>query len=118
MDRQRRGEYKEILLWQVPTGTILSRLGGMGRTIYAVGFSADGRHLSWGHTLNYKSLNDRGPLEHRFDLQELKRLANGLPKNSAVQAREKAGKWSLVTETGGAYNYTYRLHITGYNGFC
>jgi WD40 repeat protein len=37
------GEHKEILLWQVHTGEVLARLEGTGRTIYAVGFSPDGR---------------------------------------------------------------------------
>ncbi len=81
------GEYKEILLWNPSTGEILSRLGGKGRTIYAVGFSQDGRYLAWGQTLAYNSDNDRGPLEHHFDLKHMARLPGGLPRKSAVRAR-------------------------------
>src|SRR5439155_2654555 len=72
------GEHKEILLWQVPTGEVLARLEGTGRTIYAVGFAPDGRYLSWGHTAAYTSPNHQGPLEHRFDLTQLTRLPGAL----------------------------------------
>lgn len=105
------GEYKEILLWNPNTGEILSQLGGRGRTIYAVGFSQDGRYLSWGQTLAYKSPNHRGPLENRFDLETLIRLSGGLTPESAVQARERVGKLSLSTERGGPYHFRYRLHV-------
>ena len=37
-------------------GAILSRLEGRGETIWAVGFSADGRYLSWGQTSQYTSM--------------------------------------------------------------
>ncbi len=105
------GEYKEILLWNPNTGKILSQLGGRGRTIYAVGFSADGRYLSWGQTLKYTSPNNRGPLEHRFDLESLVRLSGGLPHPSAVRARERVGKLQLVPERGGPYHFMHRLHV-------
>jgi WD40 repeat protein len=106
------GDQKEILLWQVPTGDILSRLEGKGQTVEAVGFSADGRYLSWGQTWRYKSVNDRGPLEHRFDLTQLTRLPGGLPSGAAVQARERVQQLALTTESGGPYGYEYRLHIS------
>lgn len=94
------GEYKEILLWDPQTGKIRSRLGGKGQTIYAVGFSPDGHTISWGQTLEYDSNNDRGPLEHRFDLKRLTRLPIGPRGSPAVRAREKAGKLSLTTKRG------------------
>ena len=65
------GDNKEILLWRANDGKILSRLEGKGATIYAVGFSKDGRYINWGQTSNYASINDRGPLQQRFDLTKL-----------------------------------------------
>ena len=56
------GDEKEVILWDVKTGEILSRLEGVGRTVWSVGFSDDGRYLSWGQTSYYTSPNDRGPL--------------------------------------------------------
>ena len=96
------GEHKEILLWQVHTGAVLARLEGTGRTIYAVGFSPDGRYLSWGHTAVYTSPNRQGPLEHHFDLTQLTRLPGGLSDASPVQALERLGTLSLVLEPGRA----------------
>jgi WD40 repeat protein len=105
------GEHKEILLWQVHTGQVLTRLAGAGRTIYAVGFSPDGHYLSWGHTAVYTSANRQGPLEHRFDLTQLTRLPGGLSDASPVQALERLGTLSLVLEQGGPYKHNARLHV-------
>jgi WD40 repeat protein len=105
------GEHKEILLWQVHTGAVLARLEGTGRTIYAVGFSPDGRYLSWGHTAIYTSPNHQGPLEHRFDLTQLTRLPGGLSDASPVQALARLGTFSLVLEQGGPYQHNARLHV-------
>jgi WD40 repeat protein len=105
------GEQKEILLWQAATGEVLSRLEGGGRTIYAVGFSRDGRYLSWGHTSDYISPNHRGSLEHRFDLTQLVRLPGGLPEAAAIRAQECLGELWLATEHGGFSNHPYRLHV-------
>jgi len=105
------GEHKEILLWQVHTGEVLARLEGTGRTIYAVGFSPDGRYLSWGHTAVYTSPNRQGPLEHRFDLTQLTRLPGGLSDAPPVQAFERIGTLSLALEQGGPYKHNARLHV-------
>jgi WD40 repeat protein/type II secretory pathway predicted ATPase ExeA len=105
------GEHKEILLWQVHTGQVLTRLAGTGRTIYAVGFSPDGRFLSWGHTAAYTSPNRQGPLEHRFDLTQLTRLPGGLSDVSPVQALARLGTLSLALEQGGPYKHNARLHV-------
>lgn len=105
------GNNKEILLWQPDTGTILTRLEGGGQTIWAVGFSQDGRFLSWGQTLTNDSIIDKGPLEHRFDLLQLTRLRGGLSPTDAVRARDRVKDLSLIPERGGPYNYTYRLRV-------
>jgi WD40 repeat protein len=105
------GEQKEILLWQTHTGEMLSRLEGRGRTIYTVGFSQDGRYISWGYTADAAASHKPARLEDQFDLAQLVRLPGGLPDASAVRAQTRVGKLTLVTEAGGAYNYQYRLHI-------
>src|SRR5262249_46067643 len=105
------GEHKEILLWQVHTGEVLARLEGTGRTIYAVGFSPDGRYLSWGQTAAYSAPNRQGPLEHRFDLTQLTRLPGGLAEAAPVQARERIGLLALVLEPGGPSKHNTRLHV-------
>jgi WD40 repeat protein len=88
------GEHKEILLWQVGTGAILSRLAGGGRTIYAVGFAPDGRSLSWGHTAASTSANRQGPLEHRFDLTQR------TPLLTTKQNDQSGKKWDSRERTG------------------
>ncbi len=95
------GDHKEILLWRANNGEILSRLEGKGRTIYAVGFSKDGRYISWGQTANFSSINDRGPLEHRFDLEKLERLTGGLSDVDAVRAQDSVGDVSLTVQKDG-----------------
>jgi WD40 repeat protein len=105
------GEQKEILLWQAHTGEVLSRLAGTGRTIYAVGFSRDGRYLSWGQTPSDTFPNTRGPLEHRFDLAQLVRLSTGVSDAAVVRVQESVGDVSLSSEHGGPYDHHYRLHV-------
>ncbi len=111
------GDQKEILLWQAKSGQVLSRLEGVGRTIYAVAFSKDEDTISWGTTFRDRSINNRGGLEHRFDLKELQRLPGGLSRGNAVRAREKVGKISLEVERGGPRNDDYQLHIRRKSGF-
>jgi WD40 repeat protein len=107
------GDHKEILLWDAQSGDVLSRLEGQGQSIWAVGFSEDGRYLSWGHTSRFTSPNRRGPLEHYFDLKELSRLtaAPALPEAAFVRALEHVGNLTFAIKQGGPYDYDYRLDI-------
>jgi WD40 repeat protein len=105
------GDDKAILLWDVHTGQILSRLASQGQTITAVGFAPDGQTISWGHTARYTSDTDRGPLEQQFDLRHLTRLPGGLSPSAALRARTQVGKVELTTEQGGPNNDAYRLHV-------
>jgi WD40 repeat protein len=110
------GEQKEILLWEVTTGTILSRLEGGGRTIWAVGFAKNGRSISWGQTFHHTSGLDRGPLEYHFDLDAFRYVKGGLPAAHATRALEQVGRLKLSTETGGPHNYPSRLIIQRRDG--
>ena len=87
------------------------RRGPRQARAYAVGFSPDGRYLSWGHTAVYTSPNRQGPLEHRFDLTQLTRLPGGLSDAPPVQALERIGTLSLALEQGGPYKHNARLHV-------
>ena len=95
------GDDKAILLWDVHTGQVLSRLASQGQTITAVGFAPDGQTISWGHTTRYTSDNDRGPLEQQFDLRRLVRLPGGLSPSAALRAQTQVGQVELTTEQGG-----------------
>ncbi len=107
------GDHKEILLWQTQSGEVLSRLEGHGQSVWAVGFSGDDRYLSWGHTSQYNSPNDRGPLQHQFDLKEFNRLSieRPLPAKAFVRARERVDNLSFRIKRGGPYDDAYRLDI-------
>ena len=105
------GDDKAILLWDIHTGQVLSRLASQGQTITAVGFAPDGQTISWGHTTRYTSDNDRGPLEQQFHLTRLLRLPGGLSPSAALRARTQMGKVELTTEQGGPNNDAYRLHV-------
>ncbi|MDJ0783593.1 MAG: caspase family protein [Desulfosarcinaceae bacterium] len=105
------GDHKEILIWDPYDGQILSRLEGQGRTIYSVAFSKDGRYISWGPGLAYTSINDRGPLTQRFDLKELKRMAEGLADADAIRAVERHQDLSLTIDTSSDATHQDLLHI-------
>ena len=103
------GNAKATLLWHAQTGEVLSRLEGIGQTIWAVGFAPDGHAISWGQTFRYTTDNDRGPLEHQFDLTRLVRLPGPVP--TPVRAQAQVEEFTLATERGGPLGYMYRLHV-------
>jgi WD40 repeat protein len=105
------GDDKAILLWDVHTGQVLSRLASQGQTITAVGFAPDGQMISWGSTARYTSDNDRGPLDQQFDLRHLVRLPRGVTPSAALRAQTQVGQVELSTEQGGPNNDAYRLHV-------
>jgi WD40 repeat protein len=105
------GDHKEILIWNPKDGQILSRLEGQGRTVYAVGFSRDGRYISWGHSSKFVSMNNRGPLSQRFDLKEMARLAEGLSPDDAVRALERHENLSFKIESSNASAHQDILQI-------
>jgi WD40 repeat protein len=104
-------EQGALLLWHAYTGEMLSQLAGRGRTIYAVGFSPDGRYLSWGHTPDASDPHTLGSLEYRFDLTQLVRLPGGLPEATAIRAQVRLGALTLVSERSGPYDDPSRLHV-------
>ena len=101
------GEQKEILLWHAHTGETLSRLAGRGRTVYAVGFSPDGRYVSWEHTAGSAASHTQERLAYQFDLAQLVLLPGGLPEAAAVRAQERVGR----TEAGHGSGWTQQLPL-------
>ena len=95
------GYHQNILLWSPHDGEILSRLEASGRTIFAAAFSKDGRFISWGQSKDFSSINNRGPLEHRFDLIKLDRLAGVLSRAEATRSQERIGDLSLAVKKDG-----------------
>jgi WD40 repeat protein len=69
-----------VCLWRAANGALVRRLPEAGRSIYAVGWGPEGDMLMWGNAKNYKSDNDRGPLEYTFwssDLEMTRSVAPG-----------------------------------------
>lgn len=70
------GQANEIYLWEPRPGTASRRLAGTGSTVFAVGWSPDGEQVAWGTGSRFTNRNDRGPLQHSF---QLLRAAPGPP---------------------------------------
>jgi uncharacterized caspase-like protein len=119
------GPGKEIHIWDPRTGAPRQGadgkplvLRGTGRSIWAVGFSADGRRIGWGNIfVGGPDINDRGPLRQSFTLpsvvetlpipQELGQEPAGAFNRAAI----KHGNWSIAHKKGGAYGFDAILEI-------
>jgi WD40 domain-containing protein len=100
------GTNNEIHLWDLRTGQSRLRtdgqplkLGGQGRPVLAVGFSADGRQIGWGHARDFLQYamtlpSAHSPLPH---LQRLDRTA----AEAFHRASKTQGEWSLEINKGG-----------------
>ena len=111
------GANMEIHLWDPhsgkprpgPDGKPL-RLAGQGQTVWAAGFSADGRRVGWGNAWQQDDpVRGRGPLEQAMTLP-LGDGALGMPTalgvaeaNAFHGAQASFGGFSLSTRKGAAY---------------
>jgi WD40 repeat protein len=112
------GDDEAIHVWELRNGVRRQdtngqplNLHGTGRIVWAAGFSADGRQAGWGNEPDYKSHNDRGPLQQALTLpgakgaltapQELGSGAAGVFR----RAEASHGTWSLSHRKGGTYGY-------------
>ena len=107
------GDNKEVLLWEIATGKILSRMEGRGQTVWAIGFSKDNQYLIWGQTYRhvFEPGKDRGRLEHRFDLRKLERLSGAGARRTAIRSRARLDEIDIKAERGGPQHYIDRLYI-------
>jgi WD40 repeat protein len=65
------GDANETFLWRLPDASVVRRLAGRGRKVFAVASGHDSEFLVWGNTSKVVSFNDRGPLERTFRLADL-----------------------------------------------
>jgi WD40 repeat protein len=61
----------EILVWNAEDGTVLHRLQSRGKTLFAVGWSADGKSIGWGYNNANSGDELKQQLERTFRLDEL-----------------------------------------------
>ncbi len=103
------GSGNEIHVWNGRNGRKSKTLAGLGRTVWATGFAGDSRRLAWSHTFERESHLVRGPLEIAFALpaengrleQPVALGAGAGDRGGFVQARDRAGEWSLVHGSAG-----------------
>jgi WD40 repeat protein len=106
------GDQKEIHIWNLRDGTLKQRLRGVGASIFAVGFSGDGKHIGWGKTWNQ-------PLKYRLRLPTSDRPLGSPkqinPNQNYLRAKDKWQDWSLSHRKGGNYGYNAILDIKNQN---
>lgn len=110
------GDNHDIHIWDLRTGKRRIgadgqplTLGGTGRSVWAAGFSADGRQIAWGNSwTQHDPKNGYGPLEYAFALPaaDTTALAGPRPLEAGAaatfrRAMPQYGGWSLRSATGG-----------------
>ena len=119
------GNNKEIHIWDLRTGVRRQgadarplKLGGAGRSVRAVGFSADGGQIAWGNSGGRDDPMDRGPLEQVLTLPISAKVLLPAPQALAPEAAKSyrratasKGTWSLSRRQGGTYHYDAILDI-------
>ena len=104
------GDEREIYLWNIDDGRVAGKLVGRGRSVYAVGFSADGRSIAWGKTWGRADLvHGRGELEQELALKsdfgawELSMEGSDPFLADFRTGIDQAGGWQVRTEDGEAH---------------
>ena len=114
------GDNMEVHLWDPHSGKPRPgpdgkppRLAGQGLTVWAAGFSADGRRVGWGNSGGWANPMDRGPLEQALTLP-LGAPAALAAAEAGVFRRAQAsfGGFSLSHRKGGAYGGDAILDIS------
>ncbi len=114
------GSNQEIHVWNLRDGTVKQRLRGVGASIWAVGFSEDGKEMGWRKTwTQHNPAKGYGPLEYRLKLPSSVRPL-GTPKEikpnqNYLRAKDKWQDWSLSHRKGGDYGYNAILDIKKQN---
>ncbi|MGI9382991.1 MAG: hypothetical protein ACR2PO_07540, partial [Methyloligellaceae bacterium] len=110
------GNDNEIHLWDLRKGAARKRLSGVGRAVWAVGFSQDGRRIGWGGTKRFKTFNDQGPLEFALRLPGTDRPTGAPRRIGAAAGRFKRAVADrrgvrLRHRAGGNFGYYANLDI-------
>jgi WD40 repeat protein len=90
------GNDNETYIWRTADGSVVQKLVGAGRAVWAVGWSLDGKSLCWGNTNRTPDKTKpqaQAPLERSFNLDELD-FGGGAPPR-AVRGVLGDGTWSL-----------------------
>lgn len=104
------GDEREIYLWNIDDGSVVGKLVGRGSSIYAVGFSADGRSIAWGKTWGRADMvHGRGELEQALVLKndsgawELSMEVSTPAAGDYRTGIDRVGVWQIRTEDGQAH---------------
>jgi len=114
------GNDRAIHILNLRDGTVKQRLRGVGASIWAVGFSEDGKYIGWGKTwTQHNPAKGYGPLEYHLRLPSSDRIL-GTPKQirgdfNYLRAKDKWQDWSLSHRKGGDYGYDAILDIKNQN---
>ncbi len=96
-----------------PDGQPLT-LGGTGRPVWAVGVSADGRRIGWGHRWESHTTLAKNPLEYALTLPAGDAPLTGpvaVGEGAFLRARAELDGWSLEHRKGGNYGFDAILDI-------
>ena len=108
------GNDNEIHLWDAESGKLTRALVGVGRAIWSVGFSPDGRSIAWG--VERPGSGELGSLAFSLKLPA-KDSSLGEPKalrtgaDGFARAVTEAGGFSLQTRASGEFGYLDLLDV-------
>ena len=88
------GSDHETFIWRTADGSVVHRLVGGGRSIWAVGMAPDGKSIAWGTTNRGGTETNRTPLERSFHLEELN--AAEMPLKQFLRAQFTRGNRTLA----------------------
>jgi WD40 repeat protein len=110
------GDNNEIHLWNLRDGKQLQALAGVGRPVWSVGFSADGRSIAWGIEKSEGSLAEPGQLGFTLKLPT-EDSPTGEPKplragaNKFARAVSAMDGLELKTRASGEFGYLDLLDV-------
>jgi WD40 repeat protein len=110
------GRDNEIHLWDLGSGALLKAMRGSGASVLSVGFSDDGGEVAFGQTNVFRSIHDRGPLEHVLRLAS-PGTHSGAPHRamdrakSFTRVRIELNQLALSSRAGGKFGYDAELDI-------
>jgi WD40 repeat protein len=64
------GNSYETFVWDATSSRIISKLSGVGRGIWGIGWSQDGKSIGWGTINKAEDEHDNCPLEYMFNLDD------------------------------------------------
>lgn len=65
------GSQNETFVWNPTTGKRVAKLAGVGKGIFGIGWSMDGKAIGWGSSNKSDDVNNNCPLEEIFRLDDL-----------------------------------------------